>query len=138
MAWFWAMVLTALGTYLLRLVPLGLALGRNGSRTAAPTAATPAGTSSAGAAPLPEAAAAGEGRTAAGLGHRIAALATPAIITALLAVAVVPSLSEAAPMELVRRGAGLTAAALVFRWRPSLAAAVLTGILVYAAAAIML
>lgn len=105
MDWLVALLIAAVGTYLMRIIPFSLALSRRG---------------------------AGSQASEEGLGGRILALASPAIITALLVVAVVPPLPETEPVELLRRGVGLAAAALAHRRRSNLALAVLAGLLAYA------
>ncbi|HLS88103.1 MAG TPA: AzlD domain-containing protein [Sphingobacteriaceae bacterium] len=105
MDWLIALLIAAIGTYLMRIIPFSLALTRRGSAAQAAEE---------------------------GLGARILALASPAIITALLVVAVVPPWPETDTAELLRRGAGLAAAALAHSRRANLALAVLAGLLAYA------
>lgn len=105
MDWLIALLIAAIGTYLMRIIPFSLALTRRGSAAKAAEE---------------------------GLGARILALASPAIITALLVVAVVPALPEIEAMELLRRGAGLAVAAVAHHRRGNLALAVLAGLLAYA------
>lgn len=64
------------------------------------------------------------------------ALASPAIIAALLTAAVVPAGAEAAPAELVRRLLGLAAVLVAYRWRRHLGLAVLAGVGAYGLASL--
>lgn len=103
MSWILLVLLVAIGTYLMRLLPLWVTLRAEPARTS--------------------------GSEARG---RALALAAPAIIAALLVASVVPAKPEATASEMARRLIGLSVAAVAFRWRPHLAMAVFVGVAVYA------
>lgn len=103
MSWILLVLLVAIGTYLMRLLPLWVTLKAKSVRTSESKAYS-----------------------------RTLALAAPAIIAALLVASVVPAKPEVTASELVRRLVGLSVAAVAFRWRPHLAIAVFGGVAVYA------
>lgn len=103
MSWTLLVLLVAIGTYLMRLLPLWVTLGANPARTSGNKAFS-----------------------------RALALAAPAIIAALLVASVVPAKPDATVSEMARRLVGLLVAAVAFRWRPNLAMAVFVGVAVYA------
>lgn len=102
MSWILLVLLVAIGTYLMRLLPLWVTLRAERDRTSGSKAAS-----------------------------RALALAAPAIIAALLVTAVVPVKPEATASEMERRLIGLSLAAVAFRWRPNVAMAVFVGVAAY-------
>lgn len=103
MSWILLVLLVAIGTYLMRLLPLWVTVRGKPERTSGSKVAS-----------------------------RALALAAPAIIAGLLVTSVVPLKPEATVSEMERRLIGLSLAALAFRWRPNVAMAVFVGVAAYA------